>query len=85
MLRITDLARRTGATIDEIRYLETKGFIKSKRTKLKTREVRQFEESCVRTVECIIKFRRQGFTWKSAYEKARQEIDKPTLFSQSAA
>lgn len=80
MLRITQLTKQTGATVDEIRYLEAKGFIKSERTKLKKREVRQFEEDCVRTVECIIKYRRQGFTWKSAYEKARQEIDKPTLF-----
>ena len=84
MLRITELARRTGASIDEIRYLETKGFIKSKRTKLKTREVRQFEEDSVRTIECVMKFRRQGFTWNSSYEKARQEMDKPTLFSDSA-
>jgi len=80
MLRITELARRTGASIDEIRYLETKGYIKSRRAKLKTREVRQFEEGSVRTVECIIKFRRQGFTWKTAHEKARQEIDKPSMF-----
>ena len=80
MLRITELAKQTGASVDEIRYLEAKGFIKSKRTKLKTREVRQFEEANVRTIECIIKYRRQGFTWKTAHEKARQEIDKPALF-----
>ncbi|MDP2920631.1 MAG: MerR family transcriptional regulator [Dehalococcoidia bacterium] len=80
MLRITALARQSGATIDEIRYLETKGFIKSQRIKVKTREVRQFPEATARIVEIIIKYRRQGFTWKTAYEKARQEIDKPSLF-----
>jgi DNA-binding transcriptional MerR regulator len=80
MLRITELARQTGASVDEIRYLETKGFTKSQRTKLKKREVRQFEEEQVRSIGLIIKYRRQGFTWKTAYEKARQEIDKPALF-----
>jgi hypothetical protein len=42
--------------------------------------VRQFEEEQVRSIGLIIKYRRQGFTWKTAHEKARQEIDKPALF-----
>jgi DNA-binding transcriptional MerR regulator len=80
MLRITELARQTGASTDEIRYLETKRYIKSKKVKLKQREVRQFADENVRFIELIIKYRRQGFTWKAACEKARQEIDKPALF-----
>ena len=80
MLRITELARRTGASVDEIHYLEKKGVIKSKKVRLKTRVVRQFEEEDMRTIALIIKFRRQGFTWNVACEKARQEINKPSLF-----
>jgi len=80
MLRITELARQTGASTDEIRYLETKGYIKSTKAKLKQREVRHFSEDTARLIELITKYRRQGFTWKAAHEKARQEIDKPAMF-----
>jgi DNA-binding transcriptional MerR regulator len=80
MLRITELARQTGASTDEIRYLEAKGFVKSQKARLKQREVRHFAEENVRIIELIIKYRRQGFTWKVAYDKARQEIDKPAMF-----
>ena len=80
MLRITQLARQTGASVDEIRYLEKKGFIKSAKARLKQREVRQFQEQDIRTIELIIKYRRQGFTWNVAFQKARQEIDRPALF-----
>jgi len=80
MLRITELARKTGESVDEIHYLEKKGILKSKKVKLKQRVVRQFDEEGTRTLEIIIKYRRQGFTWKVAYEKSRQEIDKPALF-----
>jgi DNA-binding transcriptional MerR regulator len=80
MLRITELARQTGASVDEIHYLEKKGIVKSRKVRLKQRAVRQFDEESVRVIELIIKNRRQGFTWNVAYEKARQEINKPTLF-----
>jgi len=80
MLRITELARQTGASTDEIRYLEAKGYIQSHKAKLKQRTVRHFAEENVRIIELIIKYRRQGFTWKVAYEKARQEIDRPAMF-----
>ncbi len=82
MLRITELARLTGASTDEVRYLETKGVIKSAKRKIrsKKRVVRHFAEENVRTVELIIKYRRQGFTWNAANEKARQEIERPALF-----
>ena len=80
MLRITGLARQTGATVDEIHYLEKKGLLKSTKVKLKQRVVRQFSEESVRIIELIIKYRRQGFTWNVAYEKARLEIERPALF-----
>lgn len=80
MLRITGLARQTGATVDEIHYLEKKGILKSTKVKLKQRVVRQFSEESVRIIELIIKYRRQGFTWNVAYEKARLEIERPALF-----
>ncbi len=80
MLRITELSRQTGATSDEIRYLEKKGFIESKRGLVRTREVRQYEPEVVRTIGLIIKYRRMGFTWDVAYQKAQEENHKPALF-----
>jgi DNA-binding transcriptional MerR regulator len=82
MLRITELARKTGASVDEVHYLEKKGFIQSIKTRLKAREVRHFQDTDVRKVELIIKYRRQGFTWDVAFEKSEQEMNKPTLFDQ---
>ncbi|MDD5190169.1 MAG: MerR family transcriptional regulator [Dehalococcoidales bacterium] len=80
MLRMTETAKITAASVDEIRYLEKKGFIKSIKTRLKQRQVRQFTEEDIRTAELIIKYRRQGFTWDTAFQKARQEIERPALF-----
>jgi len=80
MLRITEIARKTGASVDEMHYLEKKGFIKSIKSKLTEREVRKFEDSDARKIQLIIKYRRQGFTWDMAFQKAQQELNKPTLF-----
>jgi DNA-binding transcriptional MerR regulator len=79
MLRITEMARVTGANVDELRYLERKGFIKSRRTRLKEREVRQYVETDTRKIQLIINHRRQGFTWDTAYKKALEELQKPLL------
>jgi hypothetical protein len=80
MLHVTELARKTGASVDEVHYLEKKGFIQSTKSRLTQREVRQFQDADVRKIELIIKYRRQGFTWDTAFQKAREELDKPTLF-----
>ena len=80
MLRITELARKTGASVDEVHYHEKKGFIQSTKSRLTQREVRQFQDTDARKIQLIIKFRRQGFTWDVAFQKAQQEIDNPTLF-----
>jgi DNA-binding transcriptional MerR regulator len=80
MLRITELARKTGASVDEIRYLEQKKFIQSTKSRLIQREVRIFQDTDIRKIQLIIKYRRQGFTWDAAFQKAQQELNKPTLF-----
>jgi DNA-binding transcriptional MerR regulator len=80
MIRITELARKTGASVDEIHYIEKKGFLQSTKSRLTQREVRQFQDADIRKTELIIKYRRQGFIWDTAYQKACQELDKPTLF-----
>ena len=80
MLRITELARKTGASVDEVHYLEKKGFIKSIKSRLTKRDVRHFQDADTRKIQLIIKYRRQGFTWDVAFQKAKQEINKPTLF-----
>ena len=80
MLRITELARITGASVDEVHYLEKKGFIQSIKSRLTQRDVRHFQDTDTRKIQLIIKYRRQGFTWDTAFQKAQQELNKPTLF-----
>jgi DNA-binding transcriptional MerR regulator len=79
MTRITELARLTGASVDEVRYLEAKRFIESRRVRLVRRMVRAYDDSDVKKVQLAIKFRRQGFTWDTAFQKALKELANPTL------
>ena len=80
MLRITEFARKTGASADELRYLEKKGYLNSSRTRLERRVVRIYQDSDIVKVQLIIKHRQQGFTWDAAFQKALGELGKPTLF-----
>ncbi len=73
------MAKTTGASVDEIRYLETKGFIKSRKVRLRARQVREYTDGEARKVQVIIKYRRQGFTWDAAYQRALKEIENPSL------
>ncbi len=82
MLRITEMARKTGASVDELRYIERKGFINSSRKHLAQREVRQYRDADVNKISLIIKYRRQGFTWDTSYKKAIEEMTKPSLFNE---
>ncbi|MBI4180475.1 MAG: MerR family transcriptional regulator [Chloroflexi bacterium] len=79
MLRITELTKITGASVDELRYMERKGFLNSSRRQLKSRKVRQYQEADIRKVQLIIKYRRQGFTWNVAFQKAMPEVENPLL------
>ncbi len=79
MLGITELAKRTGASVDELRYLERKGLLNPSRTQLKRRKVRQYQEADIRRVQLIIKYHRQGFTWDVAFQKAMREMENPLL------
>ena len=80
MIRITELARKTGASVDELHYLEKKGFVSSEPLELKQRKVRQYRDTDIRKLQYTIKYRRQGFTWDAAYHKALQEMENPRLF-----
>jgi len=80
MTHITELARIVCASVDELRYLERKGFVNPSRVPLKQRVVRQYEGEDIRKVQLIIKYRRQGFTWDMAFSKALRELENPSLF-----
>ena len=82
MLHITECARRTGASVDELRYIERKGFINSVKKRIVHREVRQYRDSDINKIGLIIKYRRQGFIWDTAYKKALEEMAKPSLFNE---
>ena len=38
------------------------------------------EDEDIRKVQLINKYRRQGFTWDTAFEKAQRELENPSLF-----
>ena len=78
-MRITAAARHAGASTDEIRYLESKGYIQCSRVLLDKREVRDYADSEVRKIELIIKYRREGFQIDVAYVKALEELQHPRL------
>jgi hypothetical protein len=82
MFHITEMARKTGASVDELRYIERKGFINSLRKRIVHREVRQYRDADFNKIGLIIKYRRQGFTWDTAYTKALEEMAKPYLFNE---
>ncbi len=66
--------------MDELHYLERKGFISPVRAKLKQRKVRQYPDADIRKLQLTIKYRREGFTWDVAFQKAMQELQNPRLF-----
>ena len=82
-MRITEMSRLTGASTDELRYMERKGFLISRARSLKTRQVRDYPESEVRKARLIIKYRKHGFTWDAASKKALEELANPPLFPDS--
>ena len=78
-MRITEIAKQIGATPDEIRYFEKKGYVQSRWMRLNTRCVRDYSDSEVRKIELLVKYRRQGFEHEVAHNKATQEIEQPRL------
>ena len=80
---ITEMSRVTGASVDEIRYMERKGFLDSAVALLRRRQVRDYREADTRKVKLIIKYRGQGFTWDMAFKKAMLDLENPKLFENS--
>ena len=78
-VRITELSRDTGATVDQIRYLEKKGYIQAKWENLNTRRVRCYPESEVAIVKLIMKYFNLGYRYDVAYQKAVQDVHSPPL------
>lgn len=79
-MHVVALSRLTGAAVDELRYMERKGFISSIKVRIKQREVRQYQDGDIRKIQLIIKYRHQGFTWDVAFQKALRELENPPLF-----
>lgn len=78
-MRMTEVAKCTGATPDQVRYLEKKKYIRSRWKRLKTRRVRDYSVTEVRKIEYIIKYLDQGFKYDIAYQKAMEELAQPRL------
>ncbi|MDP2719148.1 MAG: MerR family transcriptional regulator [Dehalococcoidia bacterium] len=79
-MRITEMSRVTGASPDEIRYMERKGYFDVSITTIKKRRVRDYMESDVPKIKSIIKYRKLGYTWDTAFNKGLQDFQNPQLF-----
>ena len=79
-MRITKMSRLTGASTDELRYMEKKGFLTSRGHSIKSRQVRDYPEPEVSKARLIAKYRKLGFTWDTAFKKAMEEMTNPPLF-----
>ena len=78
-MRITEAAKQTGATTDQIRYLERKGFVRSRWVQPKQRRVRDYSADDLIRIQMIIKHLDQGFRLDVAYQRALDEIQRPPL------
>ena len=82
IMHITEFSRMTGASLDELRYMEKKGFLKPDMKRLIRRMVRDYQDSDIRKVQLIVKYRRQEFTWDAAFKKATYELNNPRLIQE---
>ena len=76
-MRKAEIFGAIGATPDEVRYYEQKGFVKSRWKRLRERRVRDYPQAEVRKIELITKYRREGFELDVAYQKAMDELQSP--------
>ena len=78
-VRITQVSRQTGASPDEIRYSERRGFVYSHSLQLAQREVRDFPDDQVLKIGLIAKYRRLHFELDAAHQMAIDELAQPRL------
>ncbi len=73
-MRINELAAKLGATTDEIRWLEKRGYIQPDWIQVGKRKIRSYSDGEEQKITFILKYRRQGFQHEVAFKKAMQEI-----------
>lgn len=79
-MRQSEVTRRTGASRDELRYFEDKGYVRPGKVRLKKRVVRDYSESDVRLIELIMKYKAKRLILDAAYDQAKRELTQPGLF-----
>ncbi len=79
MMRQSEVIKLTGATRDELRYFERKGYIQPELMHLKQRIVKNYSEQEARLIGLIVKYRRERFELGAAYDKALEELARPRL------
>ena len=73
------MSRVTGAKPDQIRYLESKGFITAQKLPLRHRVVKDYAESDVEKVHLMANLLREGFRYEVAYIRALKQVNQPRL------
>ena len=79
-MRIGEMSRMTGAMPDQIRYLESKGFITAQKLPLRHRIVKDYAESDVEKVHLIANFLKEGIRYEVAHKRALEQLHQPRLF-----
>lgn len=78
-MRITEVAKITAASPDEIRYFERKGYVRSRRKLLNKRRVRDYSQNDVELIGLIAKHRREGYNLEASFQKAQNGMQQPRL------
>jgi DNA-binding transcriptional MerR regulator len=73
-MRITELARLTGLFFDQIRYVERKGYVKSRKILIGKRRVRDYTRGAVNLLGLIANYVSEGYKYDVAFPKATTDL-----------
>ena len=73
-MRTQELLAKIDIPRHKLYYLEQKGYIKPHKTVIGEKEFREYSEEDVKKVECLWKYLKKGFKYKTAFEKAMEDL-----------
>lgn len=73
-MKTTEILQQTDIPKQKLYYLEQKGYIKPKHIQAGEHEAREYSDEDFVKIKTIWKYLQQGFRYKIAYLKAKEEI-----------
>lgn len=74
-MKTSQILEKTGIPRHKLYYLEQKGYIKPKRVPAGDLETREYTKRDLEMVGLLWKYLKKGFKHKTAYQKAKDELD----------